>query len=227
MDTNHYDIVIIGSGMAGLYSAYNIKKLSPKTSFVVLEKYKREWIGGRTSNEMFYGTEIVTGAGIGRKNKDKLLLKLLHDLNFPTTEYTVDPQYSQLINPINIVDVMKHLKKEYKNFTDKQLTFKQFTIKILGKKDYHDFVISTGYSDYENSDIFETLYYYGLEDNKCCWKAFHVPWKKMFDRLFHFIGEKNFKFSNNVIQISKIENEVCKFVKRAQLKNQFIKNIYV
>ena len=73
MNTNFYDIIIIGSGMAGLFSAYNIKKISPNTSFLILEKHKKEWIGGRSSNEMFYGAEIVTGAGIGRKDKDKLL----------------------------------------------------------------------------------------------------------------------------------------------------------
>jgi protoporphyrinogen oxidase len=54
-----YDIIIIGSGISGLYAAYNIKKTSPDTSFLILEKYKKQWIGGRTSNEMFYGTEIV------------------------------------------------------------------------------------------------------------------------------------------------------------------------
>ena len=75
-----YDIIIIGSGISGLYAAYNLKKMSPDKSFLILEKYKKQWIGGRTSNEMFYGTEIVSGAGIGRKNKDKLLQKLLDEL---------------------------------------------------------------------------------------------------------------------------------------------------
>ena len=54
--SNHYDIIIIGSGIAGLYSAYNIKKMSPETSFIILEKYKKTWIGGRTSNDIFYNT---------------------------------------------------------------------------------------------------------------------------------------------------------------------------
>ena len=67
-----YDIIIIGSGISGLYSALNIQKFSPNTTFLVLEKYKKQWIGGRTSNETFHGTSIVTGAGVGRKNKDKL-----------------------------------------------------------------------------------------------------------------------------------------------------------
>ena len=80
MTTNYYDIIIIGSGMAGLYSSYNIKKMSLGTSFLILEKHKKQWIGGRASNEMFYGTQVVTGAGIGRKEKDKLLIGLMDDI---------------------------------------------------------------------------------------------------------------------------------------------------
>ena len=38
-----YDIIIIGSGISGLYAAYNIKKMSPDTSFLILEKYKKQW----------------------------------------------------------------------------------------------------------------------------------------------------------------------------------------
>ena len=37
-----YDIIIIGSGISGLYTAYNIKKTFPETSFLVLEKYKNK-----------------------------------------------------------------------------------------------------------------------------------------------------------------------------------------
>ena len=73
MSIKYYDIIIIGTGLSGLYSAMNIKKTSPTTSFLILEKYKKNWIGGRTSNETFYGNEIVTGAGIGRKAKDRIL----------------------------------------------------------------------------------------------------------------------------------------------------------
>ena len=51
-----YDIIIIGSGISGLYAAYNIKKMSPETTFLILEKYQKKWIGGRTSNELFYET---------------------------------------------------------------------------------------------------------------------------------------------------------------------------
>jgi hypothetical protein len=210
--TRHYDIIIIGSGMSGLYSAYNIKNTAPNTSFLVLEKYKKNWIGGRTSNEKFYGTEIVTGAGIGRKSKDKLLHKLLTDLNFHLHEYTINPQYSKLMDHVDIKKIMEHLRKEYKNYKDKHLTFKQFAINILGDNMYKKFILSAGYTDYENEDVLETLYYYGIEDNACCWRAFHVPWRKMVMKLYHYIGETNFRFSSNVIGIQKIQEKPCKFL---------------
>ena len=92
----YVDIIIIGSGMSGLYSAYEILKFAPDTTFMILEKYKKSWIGGRTSNDFFYGTEIVTGAGIGRKHKDKLLYKLLQTFDIKTTEHMVNPDKSKI-----------------------------------------------------------------------------------------------------------------------------------
>ena len=206
------DIIIIGSGMSGLYSAFKIKQFSPSTSFLILEKYKKNWIGGRTSNELFYETEIVTGAGIGRKAKDKLLYKLLNYFNLNTYEYIVNPQKSKLIKNVDTNNIINRLKREYKEFKDKPVTFKQFATKVLGEKEYKNFILNVGYTDYENEDTFETLYHYGMEDNTTSWKAFHVPWRKLVLKLYHYIGEKHFKFSNKVVGITKTQEEPCKFV---------------
>jgi len=47
----NYDIIIIGSGISGLYTAYNIKKMSPETSFLILEKYnKNGWEEEQVTN---------------------------------------------------------------------------------------------------------------------------------------------------------------------------------
>lgn len=197
------DIIIIGSGMSGLYSAYTIQAYSPETSFLILEKYKKQWIGGRASNDTFYGTEIVTGAGIGRKRKDKLLYKCLLDLGFDAPhEYTVNPQ-KILKNEVDILPIVEQLKGEYSKYQNERLTFKQFATRVLGARLYRAFIESAGYTDYENEDAFETLYYYGLEDNACCWKAFSVPWREMVMRLYDRIGADRFRFSNKAISITK------------------------
>jgi len=224
MTSKYYDIIIIGSGISGLYSAYNIKKTFPKTSFFILEKNQKKWIGGRTSNDYFYGSEIVTGAGIGRKNKDKLLYKLLTDLHFNLTEFTVNPQYSKLMHPIDIKKCMIYLRKEYKKFEHKNLTFKQFATNILGKTLYNKFLISSGYTDYENEDAFETLYYYGMEDNACCWKAFSVPWRKLVMKLYNYIGPNHFKFSSCVTDIQHLQNNPCEFQLNTEDGNYYLCN---
>ena len=225
---NHYDIIIIGSGISGLYSAYNIKKMSPETSFIILEKYKKNWIGGRTNNDIFYNTEIVTGAGIGRQHKDKLLLKLIKDLNIPVTEDTFNSYYSNLIKPINILKTINLLKNEYKKINSNQKTFRQFAKHILGENDYNNFLINVGYTDYENEDIFDTLYNYGMDDNTCCWKKINIPWKKLILQLCNIIGIQNIKTSQNVIKISKIkENQQEYFLIKTKNTNYVCNKIII
>ena len=212
MTTNYYDIIIIGSGMAGLYSAYNIKEMSPDTSFLILEKYKKEWIGGRASNEIFYGTQVVTGAGIGRKDKDKLLIELMDDIGVKYKPYESDINYSQTFTPVDIVKIIKKLKGEYNKHPElHHKTFKEFFIKIFGEKLYKTFIISAGYTDYENADLYETLYNYGMDDNKSGWTGLNIPWKNMVDKLYHKIGKNHFRFSNDVVEIKKIKEKPCLF----------------
>ena len=199
-----YDIIIIGSGIAGLYAAHNIQKMSPSTSFIILEKYKKNWIGGRTNNEMFYGTQLVTGAGIGRKNKDKLLIQLLKDLDVSYEEFSFKPYYSsQIDNIVDIKKIMQYLKKEYKE-DERRTTFKAFAKPILGNKLYNDFLVCAGYTDYENEDAFDFIENYGMEDNVCCWKGMYINWKQMISVLYNKIGPSKIKTSMNVISIKKM-----------------------
>ena len=215
------DIIIVGSGMSGLYSAYKIKEFSPTTSFLILEKYKKQWIGGRTSNDSFYGTEIVTGAGIGRWSKDKILYKLLNAFHLNTHTFTIHPYKSSVMCHVNVKAIMNRLRREYNN---ERTTFRQYAVQILGEKEYNRFIQNAGYTDYENEDAFETLYYYGMEDNECCWKAFHVPWKKLVLKLYRYIGEKHFKFSSKVVSIHPIQDAPCRFVVEVEGGMQYLCN---
>jgi len=222
----YYDIIIIGSGISGLYAAYNIQKMSPSTSFIILEKYKKKWIGGRTSNDMFYGTQVVTGAGVGRKNKDKLLIQLLNELDVPYKEFPFNPYYStQIDNIIDIKKIIKYLKNEYnKNKNQKRITFKEFSKPILGDKLYNDFLVSVGYTDYENEDAFDVIQNYGMDDNMCCWKEMHINWKQMVTTLHNKIGIDKIKTSMNVVSIKKTGENPCLFLVKTDKKIVFESN---
>ena len=200
-----YDIVIIGSGMAGLYAAYQIQKLSPKKSFLILEKYKKHWIGGRTSNDEFYGAQIVTGAGIGREDTNPLLIDLMKELHIAYKKTTSVMDYSPtLCNPVSPITIIELLRKNYKTcsaYHDKP--FKEYAEKILGEELYHTFKVSAGYTDYENADICETLYHYGMDDNEGGWPLLLIPWKKLVLKLANHIGWEHFNFSRNVVEIKK------------------------
>jgi protoporphyrinogen oxidase len=189
--------------MSGLYYAYKIKKLYPHLSFLILEKYKKNWIGGRTSNDIFYGSEIVTGAGIGREDTNPLLIKLMKELNIPFKKSISIMNYSKTIhNPLDPESVITFLKKEYKKHPNlHSLSFKEFAEKVLGKEKYKDFLISSGYQDFEKADINETLYNYGMDDNKGGWPILYIPWKKLVLTLAENIGWNHFCFSQNVEKI--------------------------
>lgn len=198
-----YDIIIIGAGLAGLYTAYNIKRLYPDKTFVILESNKKDYIGGRIGNDMFYGEEVVVGAGVGRKQSDKCLINLLRDLNIKYSEFVVKMNYSGRVG--NVIDVKKHfsfLRGAY-NKTYSGQTFKQFAVKILGKKLYTDFVISSGYSDYDNEDVYETLYHYQMQDTIAGWTALHINWGELVDKLCDKIGKHHIMTSVKVDKLTK------------------------
>jgi glycine/D-amino acid oxidase-like deaminating enzyme len=205
-----YDVVIVGSGISGLYAAYKIKKHSPHLSVQILEKHKKIWVGGRTGNETFYGTEVVTGAGIGRKH-DSLLRKLMRELHFDLEEFKVTPYFSHNFTPVDINRTMDMLRREYQKSilpTKQTITFKRFAKPFLGDDVYERFLLTSGYTDYENEDAHDTLYNYGMEDNACCLAAFRVHWRKLVLALVSVIGESHFHFSTNVTTLSRTEDAI-------------------
>uniref|UniRef100_A0A6C0DRY1 Amine oxidase domain-containing protein n=1 Tax=viral metagenome TaxID=1070528 RepID=A0A6C0DRY1_9ZZZZ len=208
----YYDVIIVGGGIAGLYSAYQIKKLSPKTSILILERDKRSWLGGRMNNVDFQGVSVVTGAGVGRKNKDHLLIDLCNKLKITYNEFPVKKHYSKTLIPIDIGKIISHLKSKYNKVRDSQKTFKEFAEPILGKDVYKNLLICSAYTDYENEDAYETLYYYGFDDNYKSWIALGIPWHKLVEKLAHKVGMENIKTSSNVVGIHKMDECECGFL---------------
>ena len=200
---SYHDIIIIGSGIAGLYAGFQIQRFAPaNTTFLILEKNSKKTMGGRAGNETFYGASVVIGAGVGRKNKDQALIQLLKDTKTPYSEFKSTRNYA-LFQPVDITGVIRELKHTYKKHPahHQDKTFKQFFIDILGEPQYNEFVVTSGYTDFEDADIYETLYHYGMDDNVSGWTALHVPWNDLIERLYNRIGGEHFRFSTEVVKI--------------------------
>lgn len=194
-----YDFIVIGSGMAGLYAAYQLKKRYPILRICILEKEKT--IGGRVGSEHFHGVSIPIGAGVGRE-KDTLLRQLLKEFNISYSKHEyqcrdLNPQ------PVPVMETIRQLRSEYrKNPSEAEgKTFRQYATDKLGKSHYDAFLISAGYTDYENEDVYETLYHYGMEDNEPGWNLLSIPWNDLLQVLIRKIGRKHIHVHQKVIEL--------------------------
>lgn len=214
-----YDVIIVGAGMAGLFTAYQIRKRRPDWAILLLEKSRK--IGGRADTEMFYGTPIAIGAGIGRLQKDKRLARLMRELDFPIKTFSSSHR-SLVTKEIDVEATMRLLKEAYKKEQgDRHTTFSAFARRVLGNADYHRFLSSTGFTDYQQEDAYETLYEYGMEDNLGEWKAFSVPWHDLGEALYKAIGHDPFAFRKAVTHIKELPDgilEVGTAIRKYQTK---------
>ena len=117
-------VAIIGSGISGLYYAYKCYKSG--IDFDIYEKNKE--IGGRVKVIKFDDEDVVAGAGIGRKKKDKLLFKLCQELGVSTHEYKT--HFSYTFEPYDILSIIEEMKKHMHDFDRSKYTFAQFAKQI-------------------------------------------------------------------------------------------------
>jgi hypothetical protein len=211
-ESNHFDIIIVGAGISGLYSAYLIQKFNPRIRVIVLERYKKKYIGGRIGNSTFHGVTVVNGAGVGRKNKDYLLMELLDELKVSYKEYDKYLVFSDTrCHPKKIISFLKKKYRENHNNEEKlRLSFKEFALPLLGQEQYNFFLKCSVFTDFENADVYDTLFDYGWDDNFNDWTALSIPWKTMIDKLCSKIGWQNIRYSTSVESIIPIDS--CKFM---------------
>ena len=209
-----YDYIIVGGGISGLYSAYRL--LNSKNNkiddakngakILLLEKNKHRWIGGRMGYYPFHGMDVSIGCGIGRKKKDKLLIALMKELGVSYKEIHVTNQIADNIEySADVSYIVSLLRKEFLRLDrNSLLTFKQFALPILGKKVYDTFLMTCGYTDFENEDVYETLYHYGMDDNTSGWTGLSISWRTLLHALLTKIENKiEIKCSSQVVDVVK------------------------
>lgn len=220
-----FDYIIVGAGIAGLYTAYELKKKVPEHSILILEKENR--IGGRMGTVPFHGSQIPIGAGVGRWNKDVLLKQLLTELGLPPdpkSKYQVDPKYGPLVDlKFDAFQEFKKLRLEFMkehDFTDQNFT--EYALQKWSPDMLKLFVQKTGYHDYLLENVFETLFYYGMEDAFCCWEAFPVPWNQLLQKLVEAIGIQNILTN---VSIQTITRKESLFVVHTETKTFFTERL--
>ena len=202
-----YDYIIIGAGISGLYTAYLIKKHKANCKILILEA--NNYIGGRMGTDNFYSSKILTGAGIGRKKQDINLINLLKELKINYNEFTVNHNYASDIVKVDINKIMDELKDYYDKDKDKKpVNFKTFATLVLGEQLYKNFLINSGYRDYENEDAYSVLTDYHMEYNTGKWTGLYIPWDDLINRLVDIINSKNIKLNSTVTNINYLDKEV-------------------
>lgn len=198
------DIIIIGAGMAGLYTAYQLALYPSNLSFRLLESEDR--VGGRAYNTTFDGTRIAPGAGIGRAAKDWRLARLMTDVGMEVKEFPFKPNYSK--PHVDILRLLAYLRQVYESLPSPRprISFATFGKKILGRALFHEFVYSTGYTDYLREDVSDVLYHYGMDDNACCWQGFGVDWTELANRMVRVIGRRRIQLGVSVQEIRPIKH---------------------
>ena len=140
----YYDVIIVGGGLAGLYTAYNLPK---HLRVCILEKYT---LGGKA--DTYHDAVMTVEAGAARFSRKHVhLMKLLRDLGLdgkmipipsgPATFVSVDGAA-----PSNGQQLWAKLQKHRKRSATKDVTLGEFAREVLTPEEYQTLVGSFGYS---------------------------------------------------------------------------------
>ena len=135
----------------------------------------------------------------------------MKDFKIPIKEFETQHKYTSSIHPpCEVKTTFLHLKKIYEKENKNKVmknheTFKQYAKNILGEDAYNHFIVCAGYSDYENEDVYDTLYNYNFDDNYNKWVGFSVPWKILVDKIVTSLG-KSIINNTEVTKIYKHDN---------------------
>ena len=166
MNTKIFDFIIVGGGIAGLYTAYLLLKKNKKYNILLLEKNSN--YGGRIYT--YRKNDIQLEFGAGRISNNHILMnKLIKDLKLDKFKYTISNKIDHiLLTPSNKPKKYKHLykdelldiptllklvfkkSKKYTKQTLIDITFQQLIKKVLSPDAYQFFIDAYEYK----KDIF-------------------------------------------------------------------------
>jgi hypothetical protein len=160
---NNYGTIIIGAGIAGLYTGYRLEKLG--INYIILEQQNH--IGGRMIQTEFHGSIVQLGAGTVRAS-DVNNLALINELGLKYTDYSSDYIYN-----------IPHYSKSWFNKTVEELPY-DYNVSVnnvlrnsLTPQEISLFKKCCNYGDFYRADALITQKYYPLDDLKHGSKDYH------------------------------------------------------
>ena len=165
-----YDFVIVGSGLAGINSAYQILKRKPKAKILLLEKNSK--IGGRVQSVNLHHQHNYEAGAIRFYPSHHHLLKLLKEFKQTKKDFYVIPQDMKINYALTQKKYHKHQETDmelYKILLDEKniesipekdrlkITLGEYVEKIIGKQKSEYLKVLNAFAH-----IFETSMKYGL-----------------------------------------------------------------
>ncbi len=205
-----YDYIIIGGGIAGLYSLHLLNKSKKDLKILLIEK--EDYLGGRILNKNFHGTNIKLGAGIAKED-NKHLLKLLDKFDIKYfkgdgEKKIVDPNFNKDYH-FGIIKKIKTTIKQLKeaNIAYSHLTVKQFLKKYLTQSEFKSYTSHLQYAEYMDGDI---NYYVNndpmYDDNVIgSYSVFYVDWDILLKKILENSKKSQFKLNCSCKKIKKQE----------------------
>jgi phytoene dehydrogenase-like protein len=181
-------VLVVGGGMAGLYSAYLLRRAG--VSATVLEAEAQ--CGGRARQIPYAGRLVPGGAGIGRLRKDRRLRALLEELGVRWTRFRHKVEWIEAGRRLDGAVVRRWISRVLRDVM-RQLprrgeTFGRFVARAVGRRTAARLVTLLGFGDDLAADAAETLSGYGFEDNFRLGFGMRVPWNQLTERLVERIG---------------------------------------
>jgi protoporphyrinogen oxidase len=166
----NYDIIIIGGGISGIYSMYNLKKKYPKLKVLLLEKDER--FGGRvySFNKKVDNIDYIMDLGAGRiGHHHKLMVSLIKELKLEKFMFNISntENYIEYNKKNREVSDQSLLRKKYSTilynfFNSSKIAnlSKTFLIKFYFNELLMKFFPKSIYKFIENSFEYKNKLYY-------------------------------------------------------------------
>ncbi len=196
----NFDYIIVGAGIAGLYTAYRLPK---HMKILILEQSDR--IGGRLLQDTMGDTNIPLGGGIIRYPKDKNLIQLIDSLGLELNIYPwkQSPNFQPTMDFDKVIEIMYKSYQPYK-----LLPFYNF-LEIFFKRNYkkiQEFLFLWGFTDMLFSPTETVFKYYGIDDiifnnpNRFSATIKNGHWDALLNKLFEKIKDRiTIKFGETVM----------------------------